>query len=360
MKKSRKLSSCLNCGKELSESDNFCSKCGQENKDQNVSILRFVQDFISNYLNFETVFFQTLPAFILHPGKLTNTFNEGKRRKYIHPIRLYLISSLFYFFVAALAIPEDFVDRFLSGDLTPDQIDKRTGGMVKFNLEAEKRLDSLNKSGEFDELKNLGLNLDSTQMNLNNLGDFNKVIEDTISRGKRDWRELRKLAVDLEVSDSAFDTAISKTSFNLLFGQKSNQRRKFVANSGLFISNAVQNFPIMMFFLLPIFAFLLWVLYLRSGKYYVEHLIHGLHLHSFAYFIYGIGILWMFETETGIALVFLLCFVWVTTYAYISLMNVSKQGWFKTLLKLWVLGLFYFTVLITATLLELYISLITF
>lgn len=357
MKKSRKLDRCLNCGKELSKSDNFCSNCGQENKDQKVSIIRFFQDFISNYLNFETVFFQTLPAFIFHPGKLTNTFNEGKRRKYIHPIRLYLISSLFYFFVAAMAIPKDVLDRLMSGTITSEQIDNSPNGIVKLNLEASKKLDSLNKSGE---LNKLGLNLDSAQMNFQNIESFNKKIEDSIDRSKRDWRELRKLAVDLEVSDSAFGTAISKTSFDLFPGLGIEQRRKFVANSGLFISNAVQNLPIMMFILLPFFAFLLWILYIKTGKFYVEHLIHGLHLHSFAYLIYGLGILWMFETEIGIILMFFTCFVWVSTYAYLSLMNVSKQGWFKTLLKFWVLGLFYFIALSIATMLELYISLITF
>ncbi|WP_296704516.1 DUF3667 domain-containing protein [Algoriphagus sp.] len=360
MKNSRKLDKCLNCGKQLSKSDNFCSNCGQENIDQKVSILRFVKDFISNYLNFETVFFQTLPAFFLHPGKLTNTFNEGKRKKYIHPIRLYLISSLFYFFVAALAIPKDVVDRIMSESINPEQINQDSGGMVKFNFDAGKKLDSLNKSGRLDELKELGLNLDSTQMNASDLEDINKIIEDSINRGKRDWRELRKLAVDLEIPDSAFDTAISKTSFNIFPGLGSEQRRRFVANSGLFISSAIQNLPIMMFLLLPLFAFFLRILYFRTGKFYVEHLIHGLHLHSFAYLIYGLGILWMFETEIGVVLVYFISFIWVSTYAYLSLLNVSKQGWFKTLLKFWVLGLFYFITLFVATLLELYISLITF
>lgn len=360
MKISRKLDKCLNCGGKLSESDNFCSKCGQENKNQNVSIIQFFQDFISNYLNFETIFFQTLPAFIFKPGKLTNTFNEGKRRKYIHPIRLYLISSLFYFFVAALAVPKDAVDKFMSGTVTPEQINKTTNGIVNFNIEAGKTLDSLKKSGELNELNKLGLNLDSAQIKFQDVEGLNKKIEDTISRSKKEWKELRRLAVDLEVSDSVFDTAISKTSFNIFTGLESGQKRKFVANSGLFISSAVQNLPIMMFIILPFFAFLLFLLYIKTGKYYVEHLIHGLHLHSFAYFIYGLGSLWMFETEIGIAFVFFICFVWVTTYAYLSLMNVSKQGWFKTLIKFWTLGLFYIFALATSVIIELYVSLITF
>lgn len=356
----RKLDQCLNCGLELSPDTNFCPNCGQENKDQKVSIFTFVQDFISNYLNFETVFFQTLPAFFLHPGRLTITFNEGKRRKYIHPIRLYLISSLFYFFIAALAIPNDVVDQFMTGTLTPEKIDQSTGGMVKFNMDAGKAFDSLNRTGELDELKKLGISMDSATMKLDNIEKFNQAVEDTISQGKSDWRELRRLSVDPEISDSAFDSAISKTSFDILVGLDSEQRRRFVANSSLFISSAVQNLPLMMFILLPFFAFLLWIINYRSKKYYVEHLIHGLHLHSFAYIVYGLAILWIVKIEIGIALIFIASFIWVTTYTYLSMKNVSKQGWFKTLLKLWILGFFYFTVLMSAVTLELYISLITF
>lgn len=252
------------------------------------------------------------------------------------------------------------VDQFMTGNLTPEKIDQSTGGMVKFNMDAEKALDSLNKTGELDELKKLGISMDSSTMKFDNIEKFNQAVEDTISQGKSDWRELRRLSVDPEISDSAFDSAISKTSFNILVGLDSDQRRKFVANSSLFISSAVQNLPLMMFILLPFFAFLLWIINYRSKKFYVEHLIHGLHLHSFAYIVYGLAILWIVKVEIGIAIIFIASFIWVTTYTYLSMKNVSKQGWFKTLLKLWILGFFYFTVLMSAVTLELYISLITF
>ncbi|WP_373397556.1 hypothetical protein V8V91_23875 [Algoriphagus halophilus] len=116
----------------------------------------------------------------------------------------------------------------------------------------------------------------------------------------------------------------------------------------------------MMFLLLPFFAFLLWLLNIRSKKYYVEHLIHGLHIHSFAYLLYGLAILWMAKLQIAIPLIFLLAFIGVSTYTYVSMLKVSEQGWFKTLLKFWFLGLFYFTGLAFAMILELDISLKTF
>jgi hypothetical protein len=55
----------------------------------------------------------------------------------------------------------------------------------------------------------------------------------------------------------------------------------------------------------------------------------------------------------------LLCFILVSTYAYFSLKKISGQGWFKTLIKFSLLGIFYLTILSIAIVLELYYSLIT-
>ncbi|MBN3583686.1 DUF3667 domain-containing protein [Algoriphagus aestuarii] len=360
MKNSRKLNHCLNCGNELGQEVNFCPTCGQENKDEKVSIFRFVEDFISNYLNFETVFFQTLPAFFIHPGKLTNTFNEGKRKKYIHPIRLYLITSLFYFFIIALVIPVDLVDKIMTGELTPEQIENSSDGIVKLNTQAAATFDSLKNSGQLDGVEELGINLDSMVMNTQSLSDLDDFVQDTVEQSRNDWKKLRTLSINPEISDSAFNMALSKTSFNASFGLESHQKRKFVANSGLFITSAAQNLPFMMFLLLPFFAFFLWLVNIRSKKYYVEHLIHGLHLHAFAYVIYGLAILWIAKTHIGVSTVTIGAFIGVSTYAYISMLNVLKQGWFKTLIKFWIIGFFYITAIALALSIELYISLITF
>lgn len=119
MKKSRKLDHCLNCGESLLKEENYCPACGQENKDQRVSIGLFLSDFFSNYINFDSTFFRTLPLLLLRPGKLTKEFNDGRRRKFIHPIRLYLIFSLFYFFIFGLIIPKNLLDLYLNNDGIP-------------------------------------------------------------------------------------------------------------------------------------------------------------------------------------------------------------------------------------------------
>ena len=47
-----------------------------------------------------------------------------------------------------------------------------------------------------------------------------------------------------------------------------------------FAGHVIKKLPIMMFLLLPLFALLLKLLYVRQKKLYIIHLIHALHLHS--------------------------------------------------------------------------------
>ena len=50
-----------------------------------------------------------------------------------------------------------------------------------------------------------------------------------------------------------------------------------------FIETLRSHIPTMMLFCIPLFAFVLKILYLRQGRFYIEHLVYALHIHSFFY-----------------------------------------------------------------------------
>ena len=126
-----------------------------------------------------------------------------------------------------------------------------------------------------------------------------------------------------------------------------------------FIGDALKNLPIMMFVLLPIFALLLKLLYVRRNVLYIKHLIHALHLHAFAYIVYGATLLISFyamDNNDWADLVNSIAFILVSTYAYISFLRVYKQHWFKTLVKFNIQGLLYSFILMFAFAAEMAIS----
>lgn len=221
-----------------------------------------------------------------------------------------------------------------------------TSELIDSNLETSlseqdrQELDSLIKQHQIDSIKNRFYQQNQSQ-------------NDTTTN----WMELKMAAQDPQISDSTFYGILNATDYVLFDEVDTAIQRNFIANSNLFIISSAQNLPIMMFVLLPFFALLLKLLYFRRGTYYVEHLIEGLHMHSFAYLIYGCGIFLFNLNMANSSMIIITCFVLVSTYAYISMMRIHRQHWLRTLLKFWVLGFVYFSTLFIAIGIELYVSL---
>ena len=92
---------CLNCGATLSGP--FCPNCGQRDIPPYPSVRELAIDAVAEFSGWDGRLASTLRALIQRPGMLTHEFLEGRRVRYISPLRLYLVASLVYFLVAAAA-----------------------------------------------------------------------------------------------------------------------------------------------------------------------------------------------------------------------------------------------------------------
>ena len=90
----RKL--CKNCNSELVGL--YCSECGQKNI-ESFTFSKLVKDFFDNIFSLDSRLFQTLKFLIIRPGFLTNEYWSGKRITYLPPFRLYLLTSILFFFI---------------------------------------------------------------------------------------------------------------------------------------------------------------------------------------------------------------------------------------------------------------------
>jgi hypothetical protein len=91
---------CLNCGADLHGA--FCGACGQRSVPPNPTIAELAGDAwqeLSGYDGRVAATFRSL----LHPGKLTVDYLQGRRARYVSPVRLYLTASIIYFLIAAAA-----------------------------------------------------------------------------------------------------------------------------------------------------------------------------------------------------------------------------------------------------------------
>ena len=240
---------------------------------------------------------------------------------YAHPVRLYLVISLFHFFLFSFVSENDNEDN--------------EGTFFEFNDEDRPALDSL-------------IALPREQRP-----------NDPEEWPAQDW-ELELIAAmhgeghsEEEILDSLY---VSERPFldRLAF----NRMVRLSNASGNDISSLiVENIPVMMFFILPLYALLLKIFYWRRGL-YIHHVIHSLHIHSFTFFAFSIA--WIIALVGGEELVEVASQVvvfGVSVYILISLKKVYQQKWGTTILKFLAIGFNYMILLSVALLVEVLLSL---
>jgi len=98
---------CPNCEIEFSDNYQYCPHCGQKNKKLNLSFSYFISEFLSANFNIDSKIYITFKLLLFSPAKLTKEFFEGRRTKYLPPVRVYLLVSLLYFTVLSFTLNKD-------------------------------------------------------------------------------------------------------------------------------------------------------------------------------------------------------------------------------------------------------------
>jgi len=91
---------CLNCDAPISGV--FCSACGQRDLPPYPSVRELAADAVAEFSGWDGRLASTLRTLIQRPGLLTHDFLEGRRVRYISPLRLYLMTSVVYFLIASV------------------------------------------------------------------------------------------------------------------------------------------------------------------------------------------------------------------------------------------------------------------
>ena len=396
MKIRRRFSTCQNCAQMLDRNTNYCPVCGQENDDKIISFNIILNEFVSTFFALDNSFLRTLKPFLLNPGYLTNQFLLGKRRSFANPIRLYLIMSIFYFFVIGLfgskvlVADEDSSDSFNNGltnqQLPLDSLANQDTDEVGNILSDRTELDSAAQNGDIDkdDLEQIQEYNDAGQQFYKMGMSYAKAYQTRNYDDEEYRKELEEKAADstafvlsrinsplIRELDHKFDASDREILDSMRLGNLkwweeylAIQVIRVEKNGEQAITDfMINNLSLMMLLVIPFFALVLKVMYIRKKKLYVQHLIHALHLHSFAYFVYGISLLvliYLVKNETLAFIIWLFSFIGVSTYAYISFIRVYRQRWFKTLVKFNIVGGIYLMMIFMFFLLETALSFLLF
>jgi hypothetical protein len=100
---------------------------------------------------------------------------------------------------------------------------------------------------------------------------------------------------------------------------------------------------LMMFIMIPIWAMLLRLFYIRRKWQFMEHLIFSFHIHSFIFFVWGLVMAFSSVGHLVVRMWTMLAIL--TVYIYLAFYKVYEQGFIKTFFKMFLSFFVYIIVL---------------
>lgn len=338
MKKRRKTDKCLNCGYELDASFDYCPKCGQENTDNQISFGTLIHEFLSNYFSLDSRFGRSVVPFFFKPGTLTSEFMDGKRVKYANPIRLYLVVSLIHFFIM-----NTYLDMTAKhGRILPD------GKQIQ--------LDSLGATLRNDSSFQADINPIKGLFNMDQLDSLQTAVDSSESSFSKDMALAYSMSND-RYSVQEIEDSIHNEEKPYIRQKLNRQIIKFMtADSHDIKMFIVKNIPLLLFFLLPLYALILKIFFRK--KLYINHVVHGLHIHSFMFILLTLYWIVRWISEGAAEFIDFYLFLLITVYIILSFKNTYHITIKKALFKTLGTGFVYWNVLGLGILLEVFISLL--
>jgi hypothetical protein len=328
-----------------------------------------IRELMADFLDLDSRFMRTMKPLMLHPGKLTRDYLDGRRFRYTPPLRLYIFASMAFFILAAMLAGSAIIIN--SGDnatklihIGVDDEEELEKVREKLNELKPGLADKLNISvGEASSTDQAEVNGkpeagpgpdpetddDSIEIQMGLDGD-----DDELNFNGEPWnRETNPVIIPL--MPDFFNDWINDEI------EESPQKGKEIeANPNLIIDKIFDVLPVTTFILLPLVALLFKFWYLFAGKYYVEHLILALHNHSFLFVIFLLSMLsnslagWIEPGEEGrlttaVSLFNIALFTWTPIYFLLSLKRVYQQSWTLTVSKYLIISLSYLILLSLTT-----------
>jgi hypothetical protein len=299
-------SACLNCGTQLQ--GRYCFSCGQKALPPRQTMGDLIMNFIGSFTSFESKFFITFKYLLLKPGQMIWDYNNGKRERYYHPARMYVFLSFVFFLLFSFRPDESVVSVTKNGK----------------NLSAQ-------------EEKNY---LDSIQVAMDTVdwGAFG-VERDPDTVDEYDSIESAKEPHD---RDGAVERFFTRKNIRWKQQYGGNYREMMAG----FSNNFMENTPKMMFLLLPVFALMLKLLYLRHDVYYSEHLVFTVFFYDFLFLMGSFMVL--FSYASWLSWLRFVIYLFILFYLYKAIRKVYKQSRRKTILKFVLLLMMFSFVLLGA------------
>lgn len=283
----------------------YCPQCGQKQAERRESVHSLVHEFLDEQFGVNRRLPRTIKLLLFKPGLLTAEYFNGRVQQYISPFRLYLLTSVIFFALFALS------------QSAPVKIEREESVTAAINPSRNRPSAAQTKAGD----SFIGFRMPAkTTGNWVRDVEVNFVFPPLTRAAQKNLDELA------------------------LLGE--------AEATGRIVRTVVAQIPKVFFAFLPLYALLLFMFFFRQRKYYVEHFIFSLHLHSFAFIallplsIFDMPFLARWVRSLG-DLLSIFIMLWVFIHIFMALRRVYGQSRLVTAVKyffLWILYTMYFVV----------------
>jgi len=312
---------CPNCNELLW--GQYCASCGQRARVRMITFWELLKDAGDLLASLDSRIWRTLGLLMFRPGRLTLDYLQGKRARFVPPVRLFVASSIVFFFITSLNT------RFEFGPDAAIVTGPATGPQVEEPAPSTPRTVESPESGDPEAE---GPARPRGRVSVGTGGGIN--FDDSCNvdySGAPDWLA-RWVPPERAVEIC----------------------RRVTADHGRSFARALlSNVPAMMFLFLPLMGFVMKLAYPLAGRYYAEHLLFLVHYHSF-FFLLNIALIMLrwgadLVAPGGVPLTVLTvaAFVYIPFYLFRAMRVVYGQGFWTTSFKYILLGLAYFLALLT-------------
>jgi hypothetical protein len=394
---------CENCGTPLQ--GHYCHACGQSVHSPTRHFRHALEDVFESFWHLDGRVFRTLRD-LLFPGRIARNYLQGQRVRYIAPLRLFVILCLLTFFVGKLTVRIDeegfkFEGReavFATAQTIPEVVQARdkllaelsraekeaakvpgvnaslVAARARIQSEAANRIAELRKASEAKTgtpaatppaAADAGTAATAPDAKDGNTPatppDAKRAATapapsagapDTAPAGKDEW-DPKANPVDV-----AWLPAFADRWINQRMARAKDNLSHMQGNANRYVQAFLGAVPTALFVLMPVFALLLKLLYLGSGRRYLEHLVVALYSQAWLLLVLlltflvslasqAIGALW--ATTLSAVVISTLWLLGVPVYLFITQLRVYGEHWALTAVRYCVVGTVYFFLVVAAT-----------
>lgn len=359
---------CKNCGTRLEGP--YCYACGQKYIEHKHSFFQLLFHFVSDFIHFDAQLFTTLKPLFTKPGLVAKDYVEGKRKRHLDPFRMYIFVSIVFF---ALFFSVSKIDRLKEVpnranrseiETTPTPTDP---GLVQ--NDTLKSDTSLNDNGNvLNPADNASTNEGDLRQNEKNDGivtsreELSEILKDSIQQPIDTLSAYRAFKRSLDDSTSnviilsnwdipkseelyhAQQEALPKSERDgwlkkiltlKIIHLNASAKKDGEALLSKLLYQFAKSLPKLLFILLPFFALMLKLLYIRRNVYYVDHLIFMIYFFCFLFIGYSFAFLIQLTLNFN---VIGWIFIWAFFYLYFAMRRFYGQSSLKTVAKFFIFG----------------------